>query len=147
MAPYGFEFVIGLGYRGYALFSGTIFTGISGPGNFGSGDITFASSATGDAVGVLPGGPWQPGDVAVPFGYTSDTALSSSATFDNATFASLGVRPGTYVETWGTGGADQRITLDIIPSAVGVPEPAELGLFGLGLVLIGGFAGLRRRKA
>ena len=29
---------------------------------------------------------------------------------------------------------------------IGVPEPADLGMFGLGLLLIGGFAGLRRRR-
>jgi putative SOS response-associated peptidase YedK len=43
-------------------------------------------------------------------GYASDDALGTSTdTWDNATFASLGVTPGTYVWTWGTD-ADQSFT-------------------------------------
>ncbi|MGH8117014.1 MAG: PEP-CTERM sorting domain-containing protein [Rhodanobacteraceae bacterium] len=79
----------------------------------------------------------------MPVGYASDSTLSSSSTWDNANFASLGVTPATYTWTWGTG-ADQSFTLDVVTS---VPEPAALGMFGLGLLLMGGFAGLRRRVA
>ena len=49
----------------------------------------------------------------------SGAALSDSMTFDNATFASLGVTPGTYVWSWGTGLPHQNFTL-IIGS--GVPD-------------------------
>ncbi|MGH8117063.1 MAG: PEP-CTERM sorting domain-containing protein [Rhodanobacteraceae bacterium] len=51
--------------------------------------------------------------------------------------------PGTYTWTWGTG-ADQSFTLDIVNA---VPEPAALGMFGFGVLLIGAFVGLRRRMA
>ena len=45
-------------------------------------------------------------------GYVSGTALSGSATYSGQTFASLGVTPGTYVWTWGTG-ANQNFTLQV----------------------------------
>ena len=49
-------------------------------------------------------------------GYVSGAALSNSTTYNNVTFASLGVTPGTYVWTWGTG-ANQNFTLRSIGGA------------------------------
>ena len=43
------------------------------------------------------------------------TFLSNSATYRGKTFATLGVTPGTYVWTWGTG-ANQNFTLKILPA-------------------------------
>ena len=77
---------------------------ITGPSSFGSGGFMLATTGTGDIVGI--GGV----QLLVPFGYASGTLLSGSATFNNATFSSLGVTPGTYVWTWGTG-ANQNFTL------------------------------------
>jgi hypothetical protein len=34
-------------------------------------------------------------------------------TFNNSTFASLGLTPGTYLWTWGAAGANQNFTLII----------------------------------
>lgn len=119
-------------------YSGTI----SGPASFGSGGGSLASSGSGDFVEIFADS--SPGiSFWVPSGYVSENALSSSATWDNATFASLGVTPGTYIWTWGTG-ADQRFTLDVV-NATAVPEPAALGMFGFGVLLAGAFVGLRRR--
>ncbi len=50
-----------------------------------------------------------------------------------ATFKVLGLAGGSY----GT------FTLDSMPQAV--PEPAEIGMFGFGLLMIVGFAAMRRR--
>ena len=91
----------------------------TGPTNFGSGLATSASSGSGDLVGinlfdVLDG--IGNGLLFLPQGYVSGAALSDSMTFNNATFASLGVMPGTYVWTWGTGLQNQNFTL-IIGSA------------------------------
>ena len=61
------------------------------PASFGPGSAAFPSSTTGDSVFLEDFGL----DIDVPQGYVSGTALSSSATFDNATLASLGVTPGT----------------------------------------------------
>ena len=74
-------------------------------------------------------------------GYTSDSALSDGAIYDTATFASLGVTPGTYVWTWGTG-ADQRFTLEIGTT----PLPAALPLFAAGLGAMGLLGWRRKRK-
>ena len=71
----------------------------------------------------------------MPPGYLSGAALSDSMTFNNATFASLGVTPGTYVWSWGTG-ANQNFTLQIgaVPDA-GSTLPL-LGFASLGLVAL-----------
>lgn len=53
----------------------------------------------------------------------------------------------TNGDVTGTGGNGINLTVYAggIPPAIGVPEPAEFGMFGLGVLLIGLFAGLRRR--
>lgn len=117
------------------------YSGFTGPTAFGSGDQTPATDGAGDPVTIF--GSFHEGFLFVPHGYVSETALSSSAIWDNASFASLGITPGTYTWTWGTG-ADQSFTLDAVTS---VPEPAALGMFGFGVALIGAFVGLRRRVA
>ena len=63
-------------------------------------------------------------------------------TWDNATFASLGLTPGIYEWTWGTTDADQSFTIDIAAPTT-TPLPAALPLFGGGLGMIGF---LTRRK-
>lgn len=120
------------------------YTGSSGPTNFGSGGFASPISTSGDGVGII-GNPAYYGFTVlwVPQGYVSETALTSDATLANASFASLGVTPGTYTWTWGTG-ADQSFTLTTMTA---VPEPAALGMFGFGALLIGAFVGLRRRTA
>jgi hypothetical protein len=72
----------------------------------------------------------------VPAGYVSGHALSDTATWDNATFASLGVTPGTYKWTWGTGAhADSAV----------IPEPSTWALMALGFTGLG-VAGWRSRR-
>jgi hypothetical protein len=104
------------------------FGGFTGPESFGSGDITFANSGTGDFVGISSQG--SRGPIVLPVGYVSDSPLSDTSTYDNATFASLGAIPGTYEWTWGSG-PDQNFTLII--GAAAVPEPASSLLLGVAL--------------
>ena len=113
----------------------TTYSGFTGPTSFGSGGGHFPANNSGDTVGV--DGNFNL--VLVPEGYLSGSSLSDTSTYDGATFASLGVTPGTYEWTWGTGADADNFTLQIGPVAV-VPEPASLpllvmGLAGLGMVV------------
>jgi hypothetical protein len=92
-----------------------IYRGLSGPTGFGGGDITAANSGSGDLVGVTGSAAVAGvlGTLFLPHGYISDTPLADSATFNNATFSSLGVTPGTYVWTWGSGADADSFTLRI----------------------------------
>ena len=106
--------------------------GFSGPSSFGTGLFTFASSSSGDSVTIV--GSFN--ELFVPGGYVSSAALSDSMTFNNATFTSLGVTPGTYVWSWGTGLPNQNFTLRVVPDT-----GSTVSLLGCALL---GFAALRR---
>ena len=61
----------------------------------------------------------------VPQGYVSGIALSGRATYSDASLVTLGVTPGTYKWTWGTG-ANQNFTLQIK-----TPLPARTAIWYL----------------
>jgi len=115
------------------------YQGFSGPLSFGPGGIIFANSNSGDAV-TLIGGMTSFSGLFVPQGYVSGGALSSSSTYNNATFDSLGVTPGTYVWSWGAG-ANQNFTLII--GGAGVPDGGStVSLLAFALLSL---AALRRK--
>src|SRR5215470_3233259 len=89
--------------------------GLNGPTSFGTVLVHFASSGSGDMVGISAASTFLAREigVAVPRGYVSGNPLSDSATYSGQTFATLGVTPGTYVWTWGNG-ANQNFTLKIL---------------------------------
>jgi hypothetical protein len=105
------------------------YTGFTGPLIFGSGGESFPDTTSGDFVAIDP----DFGDLDLPAGYVSHSLLSDTSTYDNQTFASLGVTPGTYVWTWGRG-PDQNFTL-VIPASV--PEPSTVLLLILGAAFAG----------
>ncbi len=105
----------------------------SGPVSFGTGTYVNPTSGFGDALGV------ESNSLYVPTGYVSGTNLSTTMVFANQTFASIGLTPGTYVWTWGSGANADSFTLQI----GAIPEPATLGVFSLGLV---GLICLGRRR-
>jgi hypothetical protein len=108
----------------------------TGPTSFGSGNLSVANTASGDLVGSVP---TFGGNLFVPQGYLTGD-LSSSATWNNASFASLGLTPGTYVWTWGNGLPNQSFTLVIGGS---VPDGGStVSLLGCALL---GLAALRRK--
>ena len=113
------------------------------PASFGTGSHLFASSSSGDTVGV-----WVVSGmrrIYVSDGYVSGSAISGSSTYAGKTFASLGLTPGSYEWTWGesTANADS-LTLNI--QAATVPEPSTFAMMGLGLIGIAGYS-LRRRPS
>jgi hypothetical protein len=86
------------------------------------------------------------GVVTVPYLYVSGTPLgTSTATWSNTTINGLGLTPGSYVWTWGTGANADTFTIDIAAGRVGspppVPEPATWAMILLG------FAGLALARA
>jgi len=116
---------------------------LSGPTSFGTGFFMFASSGSGDYVGIN-----GPGNLfhllLVPMGYMSGNALSDSSTYNGATFTTLGITPGTYTWTWGTG-ANQNFTLDAI--ATGVPDSGStFGLFFVSLIALFGVGRFRAQR-
>ncbi len=116
----------------------------NGPSSFGTDYYINATSGSGDPAGVGVGNfsgtiDW----LLLPPAYQSGTVLSGNASFDNATIASLGLIPGTYVWSWGSE-ADQTFNLDILAPT---PIPATLPLFAGGLGILGLFGAWKRRRA
>src|SRR5215510_13142960 len=119
------------------------YTGFSGPSSFGPGtNFINDSSDSGDSVGIVGPAFFLGASIFLPAGYVSGTALSDSSTYNSATFASLGVTPGTYVWTWGTGLPNQNFTLQIGPvPGPSVPDAGStISLLGCALL---GLAALR----
>jgi PEP-CTERM motif len=112
-----------------------VYSGITGPSNFGSGGFTAASSGSGDRVGIDNEGTV----LFVPLDYVSDSPLLDTSTYAGKTFSSLGVTPGTYEWTWGSG-ANQNFTLVI---GTVVPEPSTWAMMLIGFAGLG-FMGMRR---
>jgi hypothetical protein len=148
LSPHLPFFTIGGIIAGLTTTNGTQYLGISGPSSFGTFSGTQASSASGDLVGIN-------GDarLIVPRDYVSGTLLTSKATWDDATFSSLGLAPGSYPYTWVVaGGGTDSFTINIGPQSTPVPEAASVlmllsGLFGLGLVRWRGTATLSQASA
>jgi hypothetical protein len=113
------------------------YSGFTGPSSFGSGGDTVPNAGSGDEVGIFA----NFGLLGVPVGYTSGSPLSDTMTFDDATFASLGLTPGTYVYSWNPT-ADPSLTVQIGAT----PLPAALPLFASGLGALGLFSWRRKRK-
>lgn len=110
----------------------------AGPANFGPGTGTGPDSGFGDPVGIFTPN-FGNGFLFVPVGYVSNNPLSDRMRFNNATFSSLGVTPGTYEWSWGTG-ANQNFTLQT--STAAVPDPGST--FGLLLVAVATLLGVSR---
>jgi hypothetical protein len=120
---------------GVAGLAGTVlaYVGITGPSSFGSGGFTVASKRSGDTIAVNG----TKGVLGVPPAYVSGSALSSSMGFTGETFASIGLMPGTYIWTWGSGTNADSFTMQIGPAAV--PEPPSVlavGVWLLGLAVV-----------
>jgi hypothetical protein len=81
--------------------------------------------------------------IIVPAGYASGTALSGSVTYVCQTFASLGLTPGTYTYTWGSGPTADSLAVKI--GAAAVPEPGTWAMMILGFAALG-LAGFRAAR-
>ncbi len=103
----------------------TAYLTVFGPASFGSGSTkVFADLAAGDFLAI--DGPNH--IITLNSDYDSESFLSNSATYQNQSFASLGLDLGTYVYTWGTGENADSLTVNVTT----VPEPATTALLVLG---------------
>jgi hypothetical protein len=105
-----------------------VYGNISGPTSFGPGTGKFedSSSQSGDFFAVA--GAAQA--ILVSTTYTSGDLISGTATWTGATFSSLGLNPGTYTYTWGSGPTADSLTVQV--GASSVPEPATIWLLAMG---------------
>jgi hypothetical protein len=118
-----------------------VYTGLSGPNDFGQisiqGQPTKASATSGSPF-VMNGSAHS---VALSDTYVSGSAFSNSSTFANNTFSSLGLKPGVYTYTFGSGPTSDSIVVEVGSS---VPEPATWAMMILGLLGVG-FTAYRKR--
>jgi hypothetical protein len=117
-----------------------IYGPLSGPSSFGPGGLTLATSATGDIFGVSLA--FAAIGLGVPHDYVSGTTLSGNATWDNTTISALGMTPGTYTWTWGSGPTAD--SLEVVIPAAAVPEPSSMILTATAIGVFG-FRGRRIR--
>lgn len=122
------------------------YNGIFGPTNFGSGPGASASSSSGDVFVYLQsitsspvGGPI----LILPSGY-SGTSLSSQSIWAGQSFATLGVTPGTYTWSWGSGANADFYTLNAEITAV--PEPGSIALVAIGAIVAVGMRKFKRGR-
>lgn len=111
----------------------SLFFGLNGPSSFGSGDATLATSGAGDQFFLIG----SAGELELSPTFVSGSNISSSATYANATIASLGLTPGQYVFN----APNDTITVNI---GAAVPEPATWAMMLLGFVGMG--AAMRRSR-
>jgi len=108
---------------------------ISGPTSFGPG-LNFvadssSNSGTNDTGAGVDG---ATGQLLVPGGYAAGAPFTVSATWDNETISGLGLTPGTYTWTWGSGATADSLEV-IIPGAA-TPEPSSVILLLTGLLAL-----------
>ncbi len=115
------------------------------PSALGPGGLAVATSGSGPTVGADTSGA-----IGVPEGYVSGVPMSSQASWNGATLASLGVNTGTYSWTWGTGANADSFTLIVgsaPPVTAAVPTLSEFSLLGLSAMLGAlGIARARRKR-
>jgi hypothetical protein len=110
-----------------------LYSGASGPASFGTGGFIIPFGQSGDLLGLFSN--FFPAEIFVPHGYMSGTFLSGSSTYVGQTFASLGVTPGTYLYTWGSGPTADSLTVKI--GSASIPESGTWAMIMIGFAALG----------
>ena len=103
----------------------TAYSGINGPSDIGSSTVTNANLYTGNGAFGIQG---LDDSVLVPVGYISNTPISGTSTYFGKTISGLGLIPGTYTWTWGSGSNAGTFVVQVgplPPSATPTPTPTE----------------------
>ena len=79
-------------------------------------------------------------------GYVSGTPLIEGSSYIDSTFASLGMTPGTYVWSWGSGDHADTFTIKIGSVSESVPEPSTWAMMLIGLAGLA-YAAARNKRA
>jgi hypothetical protein len=108
--------------------------GVSGPGAWIRMDQPFIDATTSSPGKDFLGARSDGNQVYLPAGYVSGTPINAFSLWAGHKLASLGLTPGSYKWTWGTGSADESLTITVIP------EPSA------SLIVIAGIVGLARRR-
>ena len=108
--------------------AGMMIRPITGPTNIGTtGTVNPPFIGSGHVVGIETGNM-----LVVPSGYVSGAALNGSATF-TGTISSLGLVPGTYTWTWGSGANADSLILTISSPPIAITNAtydASTGVLG-----------------
>jgi hypothetical protein len=100
-----------------------LWSGLTPPDPFAMGPLVFLQIDNGgDPLFLLAN------YIHLPTGYVSGTSISNSMFFTGQSFASIGLIPGTYIWTWGSGADADSAVMTIATLAV----PGPLPLFGVG---------------
>ena len=101
------------------------FDNITFPSDFGAG-LGVYGDGSGDVFGPVQYVFNFPPEIWVPAGYQSGSPLHAMATFQGESLASLGINPGVYVWTWGSGSDDETLTPNVVQANTAVPGPLPL---------------------
>jgi hypothetical protein len=138
--------VFGIGPVGTSIPEDAYSASVAGPASYGTSGFIAPNAGSGNLIEIYH----TTGYIYVYQGYVSGSPLSSSSTWSNATIASLGLTPGTYTWTWGSGASSDSFTLNIssVQTLIPVPTLSAWSMTALAsLMAIAILVTLRRRGA
>lgn len=109
---------------------------------FGAAIESYGTSSSGHGITLVSD------EIDLPNGYASGAPLASTASFAGKTITSMGLTPGTYTWTFGSGANADSVVLNIAPAVIqSVPTLGEYGMMALAsLLAMSGIAYARKRQ-